>query len=116
MAATSEAVNHSTPDFALTRRKALTCDQLSTNPPYESRASMTFLSPVDNTCVGTGLPVAGSPPTASRSNLAADDVGASHQPDDSPTTVAAILASDRQCTVQRMKAHATALVIQDGRG
>ena len=71
-------------------------------------------STVDNTCVGSGLPDAGSPPTASRSNLATDDVGASHQPDDSPTTVAAILASDRQCTVQRMKAHATALVIQDG--
>jgi hypothetical protein len=38
------------------------------------------------------------------------------QPDDSPTTVAAILAPHRQCTVQRMKAHATALVIQDGTG
>jgi len=38
------------------------------------------------------------------------------QPDDSPTTVAAILAPHRQRTVQRMKAHATALVIQDGTG
>ena len=38
------------------------------------------------------------------------------QPDDSPTTVAAILAPHRQRTVQRMKAHSTALVIQDGTG
>ena len=38
------------------------------------------------------------------------------QPDDSLTTVAAILAPHRQRTVQRMKAHSTALVIQDGTG
>lgn len=38
------------------------------------------------------------------------------QPDDSPTTVAAILAPHRQRTVQRMKAHATVLCIQDGTG
>ena len=38
------------------------------------------------------------------------------QPEDSPTTVAAILAPHRQRTVQRMKAHATVLCIQDGTG
>ena len=36
------------------------------------------------------------------------------QPDDSPTTVAAILAPHRKRTVQRMKAHSTVLCIQDG--
>ena len=36
------------------------------------------------------------------------------QPDDSLTTVAAILAPHRQRTVQRMKAHSTVLCIQDG--
>ena len=38
------------------------------------------------------------------------------QPDDSPTTVASILAPHRQRTVQRMKAHATVLCIQDATG
>lgn len=38
------------------------------------------------------------------------------QSDDSLTTVAAILAPHRQCTVQRMKAHSTVLCIQDGTG
>ena len=36
------------------------------------------------------------------------------QPDDSPTNVASILAPHRARTVQRMKAHATVLCIQDG--
>ena len=36
------------------------------------------------------------------------------QPDDSPSTVDAILAPHRARTVQRMKAHATVLCIQDG--
>lgn len=36
------------------------------------------------------------------------------QPDDSPVTVASILAPHRARTVQRMKAHSTVLCIQDG--
>ena len=36
------------------------------------------------------------------------------QPDDSQSSVAAILAPHRQRTVQRMKAHSTVLCIQDG--